>query len=637
MKLRYLHLSDLHLSANLGLNQGVVTRSLLDALGKLGINNKPLDFIVITGDVAFAGNMADYEVAKTFCGDLLKVTGLSRERLYLVPGNHDINRDAVSPVDCMAWKNFENQDDITIALEDKNHFRKLMHKFADFNRFAEQVTGKCRFSEEDYYFVEPLHLSKEGQTVHIELLGLNSALFAGYDGDDQQKLALGLTQVDSALQRMDKQTALCIGFFHHPFECFLQHDKVCRNRLINKLDLLLTGHLHKPDNVYNHDPAGRCLSISAGAGFETRESHNSFNIVDIDLHTGQGQVQFFKYISGHNSWVKYTEANPHDQDGVFPFEITRIKQVAREPDNIQRKNQNDENEVLGKASYFKDASHTTAHPDPEKRAFMAKDSLLPYQVDREPHLCCLDKHIHAHQDSIGTPLLCISHGCREDRADKFVDSLMRDIQLREHCAPALIHFNCSDFKTEADFHEQIQYNLAKRLLKRWAEKEELATVLAQQQKTVLLLTDLNTQDWQNAPHGLDIFRSFATFWLDWPDSISQTNLLLVCLNFYYVETKPKLWQRFFHKSNEPDINAQIETVLNTFDMDCGIVLPRFCRITKRHVESWIDERASKMCDAYRLHTHFLPQLFKQEAESFPMENIAGQLKNILQECVRQNK
>ncbi|MCP4702700.1 MAG: hypothetical protein GY862_38450 [Gammaproteobacteria bacterium] len=310
-KLRYLHLSDLHLSADQALNQGIVTRSLLDALGSK--RTEPLDFIVITGDIAFAGSAGDYEAAAAFCDELLEVTNIPRKRLYLTPGNHDVRREKVSQTLRILCEGLKSQDDIDAVLRDQS--RELMHKFVDFNRFAERM-------DEHAYFVETLRLTKDGQTAHIELLGLNSALLAGYDGDDQQKLALGLAQVDAALQRRDKNADLSIGFFHHPFECFHPRDREsCRNRLIHDLDLLLTGHLHQPDNLYTHEAAGQCLLINAGAGFETRESHNSFNIVEIDLHTRQGRVAFFKYLHAHNVWVKHLEAAPHDPDGFFSFTL----------------------------------------------------------------------------------------------------------------------------------------------------------------------------------------------------------------------------------------------------------------------------------------------------------------------------
>ncbi|MCP4698860.1 MAG: SUMF1/EgtB/PvdO family nonheme iron enzyme [Gammaproteobacteria bacterium] len=315
--MKLVHLSDLHLSADpeQRRNQDIVTRSLLDALRDLKVNGLALDVIVITGDIAFAGKAADYQIAEDFCQKLLQTTGVTREHLYLAPGNHDVNREAVDHGLRIMCEGFKRQDDINWLL--RNERPKLTGKFSDFNRFAQRVTGTRRF-DDDYHFVESLHLDG----ADIALCGLNSALFAGYDGDDDKKLALGLEQVDAALREMNRNAALSIGFFHHPFPCFHPQDADCQHRLKKELDLLLTGHLHQPDNLHAFDSAGQCLLISAGACFETRESHNSFNIVDIDLHSGQGRVQFFKYFSKYNTWGTNVDANPHE-NGIFSFKLDK--------------------------------------------------------------------------------------------------------------------------------------------------------------------------------------------------------------------------------------------------------------------------------------------------------------------------
>ena len=100
--LRYLHISDLHLAGQPKdkagweteqFNQDFVTRSMLDAIETLvQREGKALDLIFITGDLAKQGKPEDYLVAEVFCRRLLEVTGVTAERLFLVPGNHDVDR-----------------------------------------------------------------------------------------------------------------------------------------------------------------------------------------------------------------------------------------------------------------------------------------------------------------------------------------------------------------------------------------------------------------------------------------------------------------------------------------------------------------------------------------------------------------
>ncbi len=144
MKIRYLHLSDLHLTsiANKGpveaFNQDMITKSLIDAAGDL---QERIDFIIITGDIARSGKAEEYEVCEVFCGKLLDAAGIEPSQLFLVPGNHDIDRSVIAKRHIKRIYPFDNQDDITEIITDPDDFPILMRKFEGFNAFAENAMG----------------------------------------------------------------------------------------------------------------------------------------------------------------------------------------------------------------------------------------------------------------------------------------------------------------------------------------------------------------------------------------------------------------------------------------------------------------------------------------------------------------
>jgi predicted phosphodiesterase len=334
MKLRYLHLSDIHLSySNLNdphfavtsFNQDMVTSSMLSKIKEIVDNGSNFDFVIITGDLAQRGKREEYQVVLEFCKKMFENTNLPPNRLYIVPGNHDIDRAETNPRHIKRLYTFNNQDEITGILTDIDFFPIIMRKFANFNSFAERAMGRKLYDESTYHLVESLSLEKQGQLFKVNLMGLNSCLFAGYDGDDKNNLALGLFQVDRALEQLDEKALFSIAFFHHPFSCFHNEDKVTKNRLMNRMDMMLTGHLHQPYNEFIHDAAGKAIIIGSGASFESRESQNCFNLVEIDLTNGEGIVQFYKYLPQHNCWKKDTDANPDQEDGHFPITIESIR------------------------------------------------------------------------------------------------------------------------------------------------------------------------------------------------------------------------------------------------------------------------------------------------------------------------
>jgi predicted MPP superfamily phosphohydrolase len=95
--LTWLHLSDLHFRASQAHNSNVVLKALLrDIRERIQKDGLHPDFLAVTGDIAFSGQPAEYALARAFLDDLLAATDLPRERLFLVPGNHDVNRSLVT-------------------------------------------------------------------------------------------------------------------------------------------------------------------------------------------------------------------------------------------------------------------------------------------------------------------------------------------------------------------------------------------------------------------------------------------------------------------------------------------------------------------------------------------------------------
>ncbi|MGZ3752744.1 MAG: metallophosphoesterase family protein, partial [Mucilaginibacter sp.] len=334
-KLTWLHLSDLHLTCRKSgnndwttesINQDIVIQSLLEAIQNLLIKKgQKLNLIFITGDLVHGGKEEEYEVAGEFCRQLLKITGLSTKQLFIVPGNHDVNREAIKKVHMDGLYKFNNQDDISERLSDSELFPILIRKLDGFYKFCKNFLYLDVEPKQQYIFGKTIKII--GTPLEINLLGLNSALFAGYDGDDNHKLAFGLYQSQQAFNTLNKDAHLSIAFFHHPFSCFHECEVPIQNQLKQKVDLILTGHLHSPSNMSQRDSSGKAVIIGAGASYETRESENSFNVGVLDLETGEGKVQFYKYIKNQFRWTKNTEINlDEDDDGRFPFVISSLQE-----------------------------------------------------------------------------------------------------------------------------------------------------------------------------------------------------------------------------------------------------------------------------------------------------------------------
>jgi 3',5'-cyclic AMP phosphodiesterase CpdA len=100
--IRLLHLSDIHFRADRRWDADPILRHLAERIGRDVAAGLAPDLVVITGDLAFSGNIDDYAVAADWLGEQLwprlaagQAGRLDRDRLLLVPGNHDVDRPAV--------------------------------------------------------------------------------------------------------------------------------------------------------------------------------------------------------------------------------------------------------------------------------------------------------------------------------------------------------------------------------------------------------------------------------------------------------------------------------------------------------------------------------------------------------------
>jgi len=89
----WLHISDLHFQRSQSYDSNIVLKSLLDDIKEiLDEESLNLDLILISGDIAYHGVQEEYSIADEFFEKLLQITSVPKENLFLVPGNHDVDR-----------------------------------------------------------------------------------------------------------------------------------------------------------------------------------------------------------------------------------------------------------------------------------------------------------------------------------------------------------------------------------------------------------------------------------------------------------------------------------------------------------------------------------------------------------------
>lgn len=362
--LRILHVSDLHERAivdGMPAERSAVVRAtarsrhrvLGDAfeavlMDDVLVGGKP-DVICFTGDVADWGMPAEYVKVGERIDRLLALTGVTRERLFVVPGNHDVqrrtedgawtslralSRDPSTHSEIGAWMAGQRAPR-GAAGGSRDAVLKRTQSFWDWvarERGDDALNpGRSQHGRLGYRFT----LTHLGIPVH--LVGLDSAWLAGDDNDAGRLL---LTREQIHMLAFDAEGRPLPGFrlalVHHPLS-WLADARDSRIALSEGVDLLLHGHVHEVTAEDQVDPDRTLRVLGAGSLYEGDAGDrwvNRFHRIDVSID-GDGrpteyEVTFYGWSSNghwHRSEAEYKAA----RGGVLRWGGAATNSPSHEP------------------------------------------------------------------------------------------------------------------------------------------------------------------------------------------------------------------------------------------------------------------------------------------------------------------
>src|SRR4051812_7534084 len=137
--LTWLHLSDLHLRENDRSETNTFLTDLLRDIEQRAVQGLKPDLVFVTGDLAFSGQRAQYDAVRAFLKRLAEVTCLPEGRLFVVPGNHDLDRARVSRSAFALVRDLHQQQSeeaIAALFEDTRDTSGTQSFFAPFAEYA---------------------------------------------------------------------------------------------------------------------------------------------------------------------------------------------------------------------------------------------------------------------------------------------------------------------------------------------------------------------------------------------------------------------------------------------------------------------------------------------------------------------
>ncbi|MFM7204555.1 MAG: metallophosphoesterase family protein, partial [Myxococcota bacterium] len=268
--LTLLHLSDLHFGQARGEGrvhfdqQKVVSELRKDAAEMREKLGSP-DAVLVTGDIAFSATSEQYRQADNWLRALAHAVGVSPEKVWLVPGNHDVDRNqATKP---LGRKNVHlTLRGNPLALEDyflkdnESEFEKdLWPKFQPYAEFARPWAAPTLSAAEPFWKQE-----RETSLGKLVLVGLNSCLLSLDNTDKKENLALSKAQLHRLLDALP-QDALTLALMHHPPDWLADGIEVLKE-LHKHPHVLFTGHVHELGGGIQRSLGGyNFIQIKAGA------------------------------------------------------------------------------------------------------------------------------------------------------------------------------------------------------------------------------------------------------------------------------------------------------------------------------------------------------------------------------------
>lgn len=242
-------------------------------------NNK---YIIITGDISNESDETEYVFSATYINKILKELNIPNNNILLIPGDHDINRDANK----IAYR------DGKATSPNKKSYEYNSEKYEYFSRFYEKVTTRAFPNDKtivDFLVIE-----------NIILIGLNSNYYIDYEGGSGGFNIINMrSEIEQLIVKYPHH--LKVAVFHHNITSSFENKAVGQWDLNNRKEVIaafesldikciFSGNEHtrgttRVSNFIDISDAGAFTSIKQQASFKCYE-----------LVIGEEQIKFINNV-----------------------------------------------------------------------------------------------------------------------------------------------------------------------------------------------------------------------------------------------------------------------------------------------------------------------------------------------------
>jgi len=323
----WLHLSDLHYcEPRTGWDaEEVLAELLIDLKQMQEDHDLQPNLMFFSGDLVFGNEEkpeAGYRIQSQFSGgasflDAVRTSfrhPIPIENVFVVPGNHDVNRKLATPALTNWLDGLESDEPVTEMIKEAERgWQDYIRRLGDYQAFLEE-NGFGHLLADSSRLIFSTIRNVNGISVGVG--GFNSAWSCCRDSRiEKSKLWIGARWQLKTIRSQIKDANVRVALMHHPPNWFVEReDKDFLHKIQTAFDFFLHGHEHK---TWPEMHASGHTTIGADACYLRSTERNGYNFVRLDFDSISAEVWLRRYSDdAPGGWVpRVLPAKGTDNDG----------------------------------------------------------------------------------------------------------------------------------------------------------------------------------------------------------------------------------------------------------------------------------------------------------------------------------
>ena len=296
---RIIHLSDFHVR-----EWGAPLDDEIKAMAKdLEENFQGADFVVITGDLTFSGEVQQFKVVEEkILPRISAAAHVGKKKFIVVPGNHDVHRESATALIRAAARRMKAGD---TSPDDLVSEVLASHAFDNYRKFVSTAGVMAKAKSQGGFRTITLSAARS-QFGRISFACINTA-WVCIEDSRKGEVFVSKKQFEFA-REMIAEGQLKIAVMHHDINWLHDSEVELIERMSSDFDIMLMGHVHRDASVLRQTPNNTALLLT-GAAFanDAHAEYFGYNVYDIDPQDCKVTIYYRKYATARHKFVPNVE------------------------------------------------------------------------------------------------------------------------------------------------------------------------------------------------------------------------------------------------------------------------------------------------------------------------------------------